>query len=337
MYAHQVIEDLKDNLSFFEKFKFFHRTLIPSAKDVIGAIRQAHKFHIGTSSGFDHLLQNGSRPFFDENGGVRLPYDVCWFDYDYDLFGKEREYSKNAQKVLDLNKIKEQQMISRKRGILALNTEEAIFAMFFNFLEREDSKFLPLEKSGWHPSLVSELILVDKTAEEHSDFNNIKEKINYIKNQDLKNINMIPLPNADPPAIQSADDILQHHIENGDELKALNAVLMFLNCRNIETIDNPPPEKLNKKRKKKGKQPLFTYKTLVIKPTGKQQQSVPRHLWENRIHLCRGHFKTYTAEAPLFGKYTGRYWWQPSVRGRSKDGVVMKDYQVEAEAHATSL
>jgi hypothetical protein len=105
----------------------------------------------------------------------------------------------------------------------------------------------------------------------------------------------------------------------------------ILSCKNITTVDNPPPEKLNKKRAKKNKCPLFTYKTLVIKPTGKKQASQEAQgLWENRVHLCRGHFKTYTEENPLFGRLTGRYWWQPSVRGNKKKGVVMKDYKVEA-------
>lgn len=123
----------------------------------------------------------------------------------------------------------------------------------------------------------------------------------------------------------SAEDIARDY---RDDLGVVDITLKLLNCRNIVTENNIPPQALNKKRIKKGKQPLFTFKTLVVKPTGKKQKSIPKHLWENRIHLCRGHFKTYTEKAPLFGKYVGRYWWQPSVRGRNKKGVVMKDYEV---------
>lgn len=114
------------------------------------------------------------------------------------------------------------------------------------------------------------------------------------------------------------------------ECCSLNFILMLLNCKNITTIEKQPPEKLNKKRAKKGKYPLFTYKKLVIKPTGKKQAAQEAQgLWENRVHLCRGHFKNYTEENPLFGKFTGRYWWPPSVRGNKKKGVVMKDYLVK--------
>lgn len=111
-------------------------------------------------------------------------------------------------------------------------------------------------------------------------------------------------------------------------LTAIDAFLKLMSCKNVATERHDPPPALNKKRQKAGKQPLFTYHTLVLKPVGKKQESIPSHLWNNRIHLMRGHFKTFTDEKPLFGKYTGRFWWQPAVRGQNKDGVVMKDYEV---------
>ncbi len=51
--------------------------------------------------------------------------------------------------------------------------------------------------------------------------------------------------------------------------------------------------------------------------------------YTNRIHLCRGHFKRYTKDKPLFGKYVGLWWWQPSVRGRNKEGIIYKDYELK--------
>lgn len=134
------------------------------------------------------------------------------------------------------------------------------------------------------------------------------------------------LPNLSPE-LEKGMGILEK--ESNREITVLNMFLEILNCKNISTIDNPPPERLNKKRVKNGKQPLFTYKTLVIKPTSKKQVSQEAQgLWENRVHLCRGHFKTYTEKNPLFGSHTGRYWWQSSVRGNKAKGVVMKDYEV---------
>jgi len=95
----------------------------------------------------------------------------------------------------------------------------------------------------------------------------------------------------------------------------------------------PTPEALNKKRRKNGKQEIFDYHVLnVVVPSTKQgyrEQSEP--LSHVRVHLCRGHFKEYTQEHPLFGKLTGLYWWQPHVRGQNKEGIVMKDYAIKTK------
>jgi hypothetical protein len=118
-------------------------------------------------------------------------------------------------------------------------------------------------------------------------------------------------------------------IDNTGDRSHVMQALSILNCKNITTIDNPPPAKLNKKRLKKRKQELFSYKTLIIRPTGnKQGIQQAQGLWNNRVHICRGHFKTYTEERPLFGRLTGRYWWQPHARGDKDVGVIQKDYKV---------
>ena len=36
-------------------------------------------------------------------------------------------------------------------------------------------------------------------------------------------------------------------------------------------------------------------------------------------------------EKPLFGKLTGRFWWEHHVRGSADDGVVVKDYEVRKD------
>lgn len=43
-------------------------------------------------------------------------------------------------------------------------------------------------------------------------------------------------------------------------------------------------------------------------------------------HHVRGHFKTYTDEAPLFGKLTGTYWVSPHMRGDHAHGTVLQEY-----------
>jgi len=107
------------------------------------------------------------------------------------------------------------------------------------------------------------------------------------------------------------------------------AFIQILNCKNIGAETVPAPAKLNNKRKKKGKLPIFSYKTLVIKPFGKKQKALAeKGLWHNRIHLAMGHWRTYTKERPMFGKYYGNFWIHAHVRGQNRDGIVMKDYEV---------
>lgn len=108
-----------------------------------------------------------------------------------------------------------------------------------------------------------------------------------------------------------------------------NMSLMLLECKNITVDSVIPSQKQNKRRAKDGKGPLFEYKVLNVRlPSSrtKAQRDKVEPDAHNRVHLCRGHFKDYTEENPLFGKIIGRFWWQPQARGRGV-GMVKKSYR----------
>lgn len=107
--------------------------------------------------------------------------------------------------------------------------------------------------------------------------------------------------------------------------------LLLLNCKNVVTEKISAPTALNKKRMRSNKQPLLDYHILkiAIPASRKSNHGASEALYHNRVHLCRGHFKEYTQDNPLFGKFTGLYWWQPHVRGQNKDGIVIKDYEIQ--------
>lgn len=102
-------------------------------------------------------------------------------------------------------------------------------------------------------------------------------------------------------------------------------VLFFcvaISCTNTKLIETNPSEKLNKKKIKSGKCPIFSYKTLVL-----SMNSVDKELHGNgsshqspRVHLRRGHIRRLNS-----GKMT---WVQACVVGDKCRGVVMKDYQL---------
>ena len=99
-----------------------------------------------------------------------------------------------------------------------------------------------------------------------------------------------------------------------------------LNCSNVVTVDNPPPEALNRKRLKNGKPPVYTYKTLhIVKPRNEANSSVmpcsPCGRLGPRLHLRRGHIRR------LPGK---QVWVSSCMVGEKSRGVVHKDYAVHA-------
>lgn len=98
--------------------------------------------------------------------------------------------------------------------------------------------------------------------------------------------------------------------------------MVLLNCKNVYTEVSPDPAKLNKKRQKVGKVPIFQYKTLFIRTKDgiRYNPSTGKTGIKHAVHLCRGHFKR---------RSTGVFWWDAHVRGDKKRGIVVKDYAFE--------
>ena len=100
----------------------------------------------------------------------------------------------------------------------------------------------------------------------------------------------------------------------------------FAHCKNVDMIDadeHGPGAKWCRRQHA----PDVVYKRLRIPGTVRRRTATGEHSGvELRSHICRGHFKTYTAEAPLFGKYVGKFWHPCHVRGNPKIGEVEKDY-----------
>ena len=118
-----------------------------------------------------------------------------------------------------------------------------------------------------------------------------------------------------------------HHVMSNFQFPFLMA-LALLNCKNVETVDHIPSRK--RKRRKCSKSKTIAYKTIKIRQTRKRYEASGSHDGSKRaMHIARGHFKTFTDDAPLFGKYTGTYWWSPTIRGNKKYGEVVSDYEFE--------
>jgi hypothetical protein len=318
MYAHQVIEDLQEKEQIVKE--------MPTIKNIVDSIKSSSKFHVGNFHGFKDMISNDAAidALTQVPTIMKMPYESTYIDGDI-VWGKEymlQCFEKMYGRKPENNELYCLETDSRFAYLVQNVTENLLLS--YTFLHKQ------VRAEGCkHWVLIPACTLASVGGKSFGDFD-LKAMfgVGCESESERKNIlGEIIFSDIDQSLVSHIKNTSQE--TNGVFAKFLCAFCTFLSCKNIGTETVNPPEKLNKSRLKKGKLPLFSYKTLVIRPTGKKQQSIPKHLWENRVHLCRGHFKTYTNENPLFGKLKGRYWWQPAVRGNKKLGMVHKDYLVE--------
>lgn len=106
----------------------------------------------------------------------------------------------------------------------------------------------------------------------------------------------------------------------------------LLNCKNVQLVDIPVPDKVRKARAKRGI-PDIRFKTLVVEPLRevirREQAGDKRSSGiKMALHICRGHFKDYRDKG-LFGKYKGVFWWDMHARGSAELGTIEKTYEVK--------
>ena len=105
--------------------------------------------------------------------------------------------------------------------------------------------------------------------------------------------------------------------------------LKLPHVKNIQ-ISEKPRSLARRHKRRSGKK--FTWRQLLIAPQAAAERG-GRGLSRDLLaaHLVRGHFKTFTSDAPLFGKHVGTYWIHPHSRGNAKNGFVTKDYEIGAQ------
>ena len=111
-------------------------------------------------------------------------------------------------------------------------------------------------------------------------------------------------------------------------------VFRFANCRNVEMIEVLPNRQQRRYAERHGDATIrHSVLTVSDKLTQRRVGQRMEHGAElqRRMHICRGHYSTYTDAAPLFGKHVGRFWIPAHVRGNRGVGEVHKDYQFIAE------
>jgi hypothetical protein len=105
----------------------------------------------------------------------------------------------------------------------------------------------------------------------------------------------------------------------------------LMHCRNVRLEEVQPPDSKSHRRRRR-QQPRLKFSRIALPSTltsATDRATAGRAAGEPLPHhLVRGHFKTYTSEAPLFGKRVGTYFWGWHARGDHAGGERVHEYDV---------
>ncbi len=121
---------------------------------------------------------------------------------------------------------------------------------------------------------------------------------------------------------------------------AIRPILMaycFANCKNVSLVEERPCRAERRRAARNGGPPAETWHTLVIDGMKRELKAArnpdgSQPTIKQALHICRGHFKTYTNEHPFFGTRVGTWWWPMQTRGSAEVGVRHKDYEIKTGA-----
>ena len=107
--------------------------------------------------------------------------------------------------------------------------------------------------------------------------------------------------------------------------------ISLVHCKNVRIESRDPPAALSRKAQRRDGRPLVRYHVVEIGAMRRILDTEGKATGQGlaqALHICRGHFKTFTVDAPLFGKHVGRYFWHDTARGNPQHGAITSDYQV---------
>ena len=116
--------------------------------------------------------------------------------------------------------------------------------------------------------------------------------------------------------------------------------ISFMHCKNVSVCPVEPNPITARERQKAGLKPFIRYHTINIDPmkqTLKTEGNMEANGPKKALHICRGHFSSYSEDKPLFGRkgMHGRFWMPAHVRGQINKGIVKSDYRVDPPSEPT--
>ena len=316
--SHKLIQDLYD---WYKKTKGITE-LTKYRENLIGLmayIKVSQKFFIGDLNQYLnlHKWSEDDEPFMTFAKDVKLPYDVTYWQGTMPT--KEGQECDTAFLVIKLpeDELYEMHLFIKFKSMpwMTYGDHSMIFTMGGRSIF--DTLLGPIYVQNFMKSNYGNRSVYEDATILANKYKNTAHLVAY---------NMYSKLRSSDSEKENIKDKYHHAME------VLSCVLMLIDCKNINVDEIEPTRNDIKRAKLLKKEPKHSFH--ILKLIGKSSNSAGEHETNNKgimpLHLCRGHFKEYSVDNPLFGKVYGRFWWQPFVRGNDKNGTVSKDYQVKA-------
>lgn len=335
MYGHKVIEACIKTIRMIKSGEIepYVTNLEDRLVKSVGLIKNCHHFHFPRFNVVLDILRSRGGVTKDDyfKEYIRLPYQTCWFDSLWVEGEKHTEPGKSYIRQRGYI-IREYYSKIKRSGILLIDVFYKLPLAGTGSFEPRRWELVPVSWAaiiGKIPTFPEDLHWPTE-LEKITDYS-AEKIIDWIS--DAHGGRVIPVY---PTGRLRINDTLKQNILNqiGYDLLFIYGALLMLGSKNVSHKINKTPKALGMKRNKKKKLARFTYKTLlitlkdgsVIDLDGKEGSNLHD---SKGIHWSMGHFKTYTSDAPLFGKYTGRWWWTSRIKGKDEARATRKDYVVK--------
>lgn len=304
MYTHKIISDIYAITS-----KKYHKDV---AKQV-NTINNAEVYYFGNISGLSKHNRN-QMTLLDGTYGenFRLPFKLTTFEIELES-SPTRTYRAAVTMMENI-------LTNGIENIPYVSIDTMFYDTTSNFIS---NRWQPLNCFGgiYNKQYHETIMNLDWNNIISDNFTNLKTKVDMVEPGLIYVQSLGGIMNDGNVFTHDKVEIEKTASRFKEIMPFIMAGLKLLSCKNVVTRKESPPEKLNKKRKKNNKPLMKEYRKIYINPTGTKtvyDQEVSVDL-ANHVTHRPGHFKTYSKERPLFGKYHGTWWWSPIVNVKPED------------------
>lgn len=311
MWQSKIIDDLQYSYLYSKDTQPVYASFV---QNVMKMLPMIHTFHFGSVADLKTVPLDKEIPLFQQCYELnKFPYEYCLFEGDG--FGDNH---------------RDDQYQAAKRAIFVQASNNFMMFILMHLADGDvKHKSMAAIVGKW---IMEPHIGFMRIGLEEDDSNtDLSKFISMYPQYSLMDINIgevkaLPLYSPGGPDYEFLRDVWLK--DAAPDITFLKRALMLLHCKNVKSEYVKAPDKLNKKRIKNGKTPLFGYHVLHVTLPGKSTTGGELGFGSTSdikklVDFRRGHFKTYTSEKPLFGKHVGIYWWEGIA------GTNPKDYNIK--------